>query len=69
MDFAANLALIEINNSKFWNQLKPVEISPVKSTNYDESKSIYSLNIKSPDEWDLESGTIERMAVGHREKK
>ena len=24
MDFAANLALIEINNAKFWNELKPV---------------------------------------------
>ena len=68
MDFAANLALIEINNAKFWNQLKPVEIFPVRSSKNDESKSIYSLNIKSPDEWDLESGTIERMAVGHREK-
>ena len=64
MDFAANLALIEINNAKFWNQLKPVEIFPVKSSKNDKSKSIYSLNIKSPDEWDLESGTIERMAVG-----
>ena len=68
IDFAANLALIEINNAKFWNQLKPVEIFPVKSSKNDESKSIYSLNIKSPDEWVLESGTIERMAVGYREK-
>ena len=32
IDFAANLALIEINNAKFWNQLKPVEIFPVKSS-------------------------------------
>jgi len=68
MDFAANLALIEINNVKFWNQLRPVEIFPVKSYENNESHSIYSLNIKSPDEWDLESGTIERMTVGHREK-
>jgi len=67
MDFAANLALIEVNNTKFWNQLKPVGIFPVKSFKNDESKSIYSLNIKSPDEWDLESGTIEQMTVGHRE--
>ena len=37
MDFAANLALIEINNAKFWNQLKPVEIFPVKSSKNDES--------------------------------
>ena len=66
MDFASNLALIEINNAKFWNQLKPVEIFPVKSSKNDKSKSIYSLIIKSLDEWDLESGTIERMAVGHR---
>ena len=68
MDFAANLALIEINDAKFWNELKPLEIFPVKSSVNYESKSIYSLNIKSPDEWDFESGTIERMAVGHREK-
>ncbi len=68
MDFAANLALIEINNTKFWNELKPVEISSVKSSlNYD-SNSIYSLNIKSSDEWEFESGKIKRMAVGHREK-
>ena len=58
MDFAANLALIEINNARFWNQLKPIEIFPVKFSKNDESKSIYSLNIKSPDEWDLESGII-----------
>ena len=31
MDFAANLALIEINTAKFWNKLNPVEIFPVKS--------------------------------------
>ena len=68
MDFAANLALIEINDAKFWNELKPLKIFPVKSSVNYESKSIYSLNIKSPDEWDFESGTIERMAVGHREK-
>ena len=65
MDFAANLALIEINDAKFWNELKPLKIFPVKSSVNYESKLIYSLNIKSPDEWDFESGTIERMAVGH----
>ena len=68
MDFAANLALIEINNTSFWNQLNPVEIFPANFSKNDESKSIYSLNIKSPDEWGWESGIIERMAVGHREK-
>ena len=68
MDYAANLALIEINDAKFWKGLKPLEIFPVKSSKDYESKSIYSLNIKSHDEWDFESGTIERMAIEHREK-
>ena len=68
MDYAANLALIEINDSKFWKGLIPVEIFPVKSPKNFESKSIYSLNIKSPDEWNFESGTIKRMTVGHRVK-
>tara|TARA_B100000945_G_scaffold318710_1_gene324177 strand:- start:548 stop:2146 length:1599 start_codon:yes stop_codon:yes gene_type:complete len=68
MDFAANLALIEINNAKFWSQLKPVKFFSAKSSKNDESKSIYSLIIKSPDEWDFESGSIERMTIGHREE-
>ena len=68
MDYASNLALIEINDVKFWKELKPITFNPVKSTKYFESKSIYSLNTKSHDEWDFESGEIERMAIGHREK-
>ena len=53
---------------KFWKELKPIKFNPVKSTKNFESKSIYSLNTKSPDEWNFESGTIEQMTIGHREK-
>ena len=68
MDYASNLALVEINDVKFWKGLKPIKFYPVKPTKSFESKSIYSLNTKSSDEWDFESGTIEQMAIGHREK-
>ena len=68
MDYASNLALIEINDVKFWKGLKPIKFYPVKPNKNFESKSIYSLNTNSPDEWDFESGKIERMAIGHREK-
>ena len=67
MDYAANLALLQINNSKFWRNLRPVKWTPVKSSTDHEAKDIYSLKIKSQDEWTMESGTIDRMAVGHRE--
>ena len=40
MDFAANLALIEINNARFWNQLKPIKIYPVKFSKNDEDCEI-----------------------------
>ncbi len=68
MDYAANLALIEINDTKFWKELVPIKIFPVKSPKNNGSKSIYTLNIKSADEWDFDSGIIKRMAVRHRVK-
>ena len=43
MDYAVNLALIEISNDKFWKKLKPVEFYPVKSSKNNQSKTIYSL--------------------------
>ena len=67
MDYAANLALLQINNSIFWRNLRPVKWTHVKSSTDHEAKDIYSLKIKSQDEWTMESGTIDRMAVGHRE--
>lgn len=68
MDYAANLALLQIENENFWQGLSPVEFSPVKDTSNSETKSVNSLKIKSLDEWEFESGTIERMAVGYREE-
>ena len=67
MDYAANLALLKIENNEFWDKLKPVEWSPVKSTAKPDPNNIYSLKIKSAQEWEMESGKIELMAVGHRE--
>jgi S1-C subfamily serine protease len=68
MDYAANLALLHIEKEKFWDDLKPVQFYPVKETSNSDTKSVKSLTIKSLDEWEFESGTIERMAVGYREK-
>ena len=67
MDYAANLALLKIENSKFWEKLIPVEWSPAKSTAKTAENDIYSLKIKSAQEWEMESGTIKQMAIGHRE--
>jgi len=67
MDYAANLALLKIENAKFWWNLKPVEWAPVKSKTNSDANNIYTLKIKSQDEWDMETVIIDRMAVGHRE--
>ena len=67
MDYAANLALLQIEKAKFWRNLSPVEWAPVKSRTNSDANNIYTLKIKSQDEWDMESGIIDRMAVGHRE--
>jgi len=66
MDYAANLALLNIEDSNFWHGLNPIEWSPVKSKTKADADKVYSLKIKSVQEWEVESGTIERMAVGHR---
>ena len=66
MDYAANLALLNIEDSKFWAGLNPIEWSPVKSKSKANTDDVYSLKIKSPQEWEIESGTIQLMAVGHR---
>ena len=66
MDYAANLALLNIEKSKFWDGLHPIELSPVKSMSKADSEKVYSLKIKSAQEWEIESGTIQLMAVGHR---
>ena len=66
MDYAANLALLNIEDSNFWDGLKPIEWSPVKSKSKADTENIYSFKIKSTQEWEVESGTIELMTVGHR---
>ncbi len=66
LDYAANLALLKIENNKFWDGLNPIEWSPVKSISKLKTDIIYSLKIKSSQEWDIESGKIQFMEVGHR---
>ena len=67
MDYAANLALLNIENLEFWDKLRPVEWTPVKSKKKPDPNNVYSLKIKSAQEWEMESGTIQLMAVGHRD--
>ena len=66
MDYAANLALLNIEDLNFWDSLIPIDWSPVKSKSKADAENVYSLNIKSVQEWEVESGTIQLMAVGHR---
>ena len=66
MDYAANLALLNIEESNFWDGLAPIEWSPVKSKSKLGKDNVYSLKIKSTQEWEFETGSIQRMAVGHR---
>ena len=66
MDYAANLALLQIEKTNFWKNLSPVELTPLKSVTNPDEKNIFTLKIKSQDEWDLESGKIDRIAVVHR---
>ena len=66
MDYAANLALLNIEDSNFWVGLNPIEWSPVKSKSKADTENIYSFKIKSTQEWEVELGTIQLMTVGHR---
>jgi len=66
MDYAANLALLNIEDSNFWDGLNPIEWSPVKSKPKGDSENVYSFKIKSTQEWEVERGKIELMTVGHR---
>ena len=66
MDYAANLALLNIENSKFWDGLNPIKWSPVKNKSKVDAIDVYSFKIKSAHKWEIESGTIQLMTVGHR---
>ena len=59
MDYAANLALLSVEDQEFWKGLDPVEWSPLKPESETENKNIYSFKIKSPEEWEIESGKIQ----------
>ena len=66
MDYAANLALLNIENSNFWDGLNPIKWSPVKNKSKVDAIDVYSFKIKSAHKWEIESGTIQLMTVGHR---
>ena len=67
MDYAANLALLKINDAIFWENLRPVEWSSVKENGPADVKEIFSLKLNSQQKWEFESGKIEQMTVGHRD--
>jgi len=68
IDYAANVALLSIDNIKFWKKLKPVLWNKVKSNNNSKIKDVSSLKIKSPEEWIFQFGKIEQMTIGYRSK-
>ena len=67
LDYAANLALLSVDNNEFWKNLRPIEWHPAKSSIGLETNGVNTIKIKSSDEWIIEKGEIENLSVGYRE--
>ncbi len=68
IDYAANIALLSIDNLKFWDKLIPVKWKKIKSNTNSKIKNINSLKIKSEEEWNIQSAKVEQMTIGYRLK-
>lgn len=68
IDYAANLALLKIDNFEFWKNLKPVIWENSKPFEKYKSTNIKTLKIKSIEEWHIQNSKLDQMTVGHRKQ-